>query len=88
MAGGLYDFRSRVWSPELGAFLMPDEFGFLTATGTLWSWPGQNPMRWRDPSGQNPLLVGAVVGDLAGAFIYASTASTELSAGQFARGFT
>jgi RHS repeat-associated protein len=56
MAGGLYDFRSRVWSPELGAFLMADEFGFLTATGTLWSWPGQNPYRSRDPSGQLPWI--------------------------------
>ncbi len=47
---GLYDFRNRVWSPELGAFLSPDEFVFHTE-GTLWSWPGQNPMRYRDPWG-------------------------------------
>ena len=51
---GLYDFRNRVWSPELGAFLSPDEFGYLTGTGSLWSWPGQNPIRWRDPSGRDP----------------------------------
>jgi hypothetical protein len=41
-----------VWSPELGAFLEADEFGFLTRTGTLWSWPGQNPLRYRDPYGR------------------------------------
>jgi RHS repeat-associated protein len=66
MAGGLYDFRSRVWSPELGAFLMPDEFGFLTSTGTLWSWPGQNPYRWRDPDGEFGrgafVTLGAILG--------------------------
>jgi RHS repeat-associated protein len=47
----LYDFRTRIWSPRLGAFLQPDGFGYITPTGTLWSWPGQNPMRWRDPYG-------------------------------------
>jgi hypothetical protein len=34
-------------------FLQPDEYGFLTRTGTLWSWPGQNPFKWRDPSGRS-----------------------------------
>jgi RHS repeat-associated protein len=67
LAGGIYDFRSRVWSPELGAFLEADEFGFLTRTGTLWSWPGQNPLRWRDPSGRNPLLLPVAGGLLEGA---------------------
>ena len=52
LAGGLYDFRNRWWSPEVGAFLQADEFRFLSRTGTLWSWPGQNPVRWRDPSGR------------------------------------
>ncbi len=51
---GNYDFRNRVWSPDLAAFLSPDEFRYLSGTGTLWSWPGQNPMRWRDPSGRDP----------------------------------
>jgi RHS repeat-associated protein len=49
----LYDSRARVWSADLGVFLQPDEYGFLTRTGTLWSWPGQNPFRWRDPSGRS-----------------------------------
>jgi hypothetical protein len=52
--------RNRVWSPELAAFLSPDEFEFATTTGTLWSWPRQNPMRWRDPGGQSvPLPAGS-----------------------------
>jgi len=33
--------------------LQPDEYVFLTRSGTLWSWPGQNPFRWRDPSGRD-----------------------------------
>jgi RHS repeat-associated protein len=50
--GTLYDFRSRIWSTDLGSFLQPDEYAFLSHGGTLWSWPGQNPFRWRDPSGR------------------------------------
>jgi hypothetical protein len=52
VGSGVYDFRARVWSPELAAFLQADEFGFLGRSGTLWSWPGQNPIRWRDPTGR------------------------------------
>jgi RHS repeat-associated protein len=48
----LYDFRARFWSTELGMFVQPDRFQYLGRTGTLWSWPGQNPYRWRDPSGR------------------------------------
>ena len=51
---GFYDFRARMWSPDLATFLQPDEYGFLTPTGTLWSWPGQNPFKWRDPGGRGP----------------------------------
>ena len=52
-APGLYHSRARVWSSDLGAFLQPDEYVFLGRAGTLWSWPGQNPYRWRDPSGRD-----------------------------------
>lgn len=53
IAPNLYYSRARIWSADLGAFLQPDEYGFLTRGGTLWSWPGQNPFRWRDPSGRD-----------------------------------
>ena len=52
MGNGLYDFRARVWSTELGVFLQPDQYGYLSRGGTLWSWPGNNPFRWRDPYGR------------------------------------
>jgi RHS repeat-associated protein len=52
LPNNLYDFRARVWSPDLGAFLQPDQYGYLTRGGTLWSWPGNNPFRRRDPSGR------------------------------------
>ncbi len=56
IASNLYDSRARVWSADLGVFLQPDEYGFLTPRGTLWSWPGQNPFRNRDPSGRDAAL--------------------------------
>jgi RHS repeat-associated protein len=54
ISANLYDSRARIWSADLGAFLQPDRYTFLTSRGTLWSWPGQNPFRWRDPSGREP----------------------------------
>jgi RHS repeat-associated protein len=56
IAGGLYDFRARTWSPELGAFLQADKFEFLGPSTTLWSWPGQNPIRNRDTTGRINLV--------------------------------
>ena len=50
-AGGLYDMRARWWSPSLGVFLSMDDYEFYGRTGTLWSWPKQNPIRYSDPSG-------------------------------------
>jgi len=50
---GLYDMRARQWSPELGVFVTADEFGLLRKDSTLWGWPGQNPFRYRDPTGRD-----------------------------------
>ena len=68
IAQGLYDFRARLFSTELGAFLQPDEYQFLSRGGTLWSWPGQNPFKWRDPSGRGAaeVLAGEVLSLLEG----------------------
>ncbi|HET7539731.1 MAG TPA: hypothetical protein VFK05_07660, partial [Polyangiaceae bacterium] len=52
IAPNLYDSRARVWSADLGAFLQPDEYLFLSRGGTLWSWPGQNPFKFRDRYGR------------------------------------
>jgi RHS repeat-associated protein len=80
----LYDFRARVWSTELGAFLQPDEYGFLTPSGTLWSWPGQNPYRWRDPSGRFASGAAAAAGFSAAELAFSGWAAYSL--GYFAIG--
>ena len=42
VAGGTYDVRARQWSPELGIFLVVDEFEEYSEKTTLWGWPGMN----------------------------------------------
>jgi len=52
VAGGTYDVRARQWSPELGVFLAIDEYEFQNIKSTLWGWPKQSPVRFRDPMGR------------------------------------
>jgi Domain of unknown function (DUF4258) len=37
------------------------EFPFHDRRSTLWGWPGQNPLKWSDPSGRNPVAAAAAV---------------------------
>ena len=45
--------------------MSPDEFGYVTPTGTLWSWPGQNPIAFADPEG-----LGLAPGDERGPLVF------------------
>ena len=65
----VYDMRARQWAPELGAFLSIDKYRFHSPRTTLWGWPGQNPIRWRDPSGHDAFgsAIGAGIGGMIGA---------------------
>ena len=85
LALGLYDSRARVWSTDLGAFLQPDEYVYLSRAGTLWSWPGQNPFRWRDPSGRDA-DAGAAEAAVAAAEAAGGLAAGTLLAGAAAVG--
>ena len=69
VAGGLYDVRARWWSPQLGAFLSVDDFGYHDRNSTLWGWATQNPIRLNDPSGRCPACLAAAGGALVGAGI-------------------
>ena len=53
--------------------MQPDEFEYISNGGTLWSWPGQNPLRYRDPSGRTYSL-GSVGAGIAGSMAQAATA--------------
>ena len=49
---GATPMRARVWLPEVGVFSAIDELAYHDARSTLWGWPGQSPVRWRDPYGR------------------------------------
>ena len=85
VAGGLYDFRARTWSPEIGAFLELDAFEFLQPTGTYWSWPGQNPLALRDPRGRIGAFVGigAVASQLRGVAASLARSASAVKTGKF-----
>ena len=57
--------RSRVWSPDLGAFLSPDEFGYVTTEGTLCSWPNQNHTLIHIPASTHSVFHSALATALA-----------------------
>jgi RHS repeat-associated protein len=57
IAGGVYDMRARWWSPAIGAFLSVDDYAYHDTSSTLWGYPGQNPLRWSDPTGHSPWAI-------------------------------
>jgi RHS repeat-associated protein len=49
---GLYDYRNRVYSPGLGRFLQTDPIRFDAGDINIYRYVGNNPVNWRDPSGE------------------------------------
>lgn len=86
---GLVYLRARFYSPELGIFLSRDPFpGFLTQPASLtpYQYAFKNPVRYTDPSGENPLflLIGAIGGLLGGAIYgYGSQVVRNFNSGDF-----
>ncbi|MBI3784617.1 MAG: hypothetical protein HY270_14580 [Deltaproteobacteria bacterium] len=64
---GLYFNRTRFYSPTLGRFISEDRVGFLGGGANLYGYALNNPVNLTDPSGQNPLLIVAGIGAIAGA---------------------
>ncbi len=48
---GLYDYRNRVYSAELGRFLQTDPIRFSAGDGNLYRYVGNNPINLWDPYG-------------------------------------
>ncbi|MCP4527456.1 MAG: RHS repeat-associated core domain-containing protein [Aestuariibacter sp.] len=69
---GLLYLRARWYDPAIGRFLSEDPFpGFaaLPQTQHAYVYVGNNPINLTDPSGQNPLLIGALAGAAIGGAI-------------------
>lgn len=50
---GIYDYRNRVYSAELGRFLQTDPVGFGGGDGNIYRYCGNNGVNWVDPMGLN-----------------------------------
>lgn len=48
---GLYDYRHRIYSAELGRFLQTDPIGFEAGDVNLYRYVGNNPINYTDPLG-------------------------------------
>jgi RHS repeat-associated protein len=62
---GLYHYRARTYSAELGRFLQMDPIKFDAGDPNIFRYVGNNPINGTDPRGE--FGVGAVVGGVAGA---------------------
>ncbi len=47
----LYYYRARYYDPKTGRFISRDPIGFRGGDVNLYSYVGQNPVRWKDPLG-------------------------------------
>jgi RHS repeat-associated protein len=53
---GLYDYRNRIYSAQLGRFLQTDPIRFLAGDVNLYRYVGNNAANWIDPSGLSSLF--------------------------------
>ncbi|MFJ4967139.1 RHS repeat-associated core domain-containing protein [Streptomyces sp. NPDC088729] len=60
---GLLHYRNRYYDPESGRFISQDPIGHAGSTN-LYQYALSSPTTYTDPSGNNPLLAGCVVGGL------------------------
>ena len=67
---GLYYYRARFYSPQVGRFLQPDPIGLSGGDVNLYRYVRNNPANYSDPKGKFGVpgaAFGAVVGGIAGA---------------------
>jgi RHS repeat-associated protein len=81
-AGGLYDpdtglvrFGARDYDPHIGRWTAPDPIGFDGGEENLYSYTGNAPIVWVDPTGNFllPIFLGAALGAAGNAFVYGTS---------------
>src|SRR5205085_1436615 len=61
----LYDYRNRMYQPELGRFLQPDPKEFGAGDYNLYRYCHNDPVNRGDPFGMDPVVVSREEADLA-----------------------
>jgi len=67
---GLYDYRNRVYSAELGRFIQTDPIRFDAGDVNLYRYVSNNPVLYLDPLGKQLIMSG---GDIEAKKIYTET---------------
>src|SRR5947209_10496889 len=57
---GVYDYRNRLYQPELGRFLQPDPKEFTAGDYNLYRYCHNDPVNKTDPFGLEPLAKGLI----------------------------
>jgi RHS repeat-associated protein len=86
--GGLYYYRARYYSPELGRFISEDPLGFGGGDANLYAYVRNSPTNLTDPSGENPFVALCAGGALfdGGAYLLSNhLAGRKSSLGGFAQ---
>ncbi len=52
---GIYDYRNRVFSAQIGRFLQADPIRFEAGDVNIYRYCGNGPVNWRDPDGRDPV---------------------------------
>jgi len=72
-ATGLYFYRARYYNPALGRFISEVPLGFGSGDTNLYSYVGNRPLDYNDPSGKTPAVVAIPVLLGAGEGVLAAT---------------
>jgi RHS repeat-associated protein len=60
---GLINMNGRLYDPILGRMLSPDNYTQGGSQGyNRYTYAMNNPLKYTDPDGQNPILIGAIIG--------------------------
>ena len=78
---GLYDYRNRVYSAQIGRFLQTDPIRFAAGDVNIYRYVSNNPVNFLDPTGEIG-VPGAIIGGIGGAI--AGGIGAKLSGGSWA----
>jgi len=80
---GLYHYRARTYSAELGRFLQMDPIKFDAGDPNIYRYVGNDPLNWTDPWGYDPSLNGSTGGSVKNGSINWGSTNTASNNGAY-----